>query len=74
MGTGLDRCHNVADVRRLALPRPPRPVRKILEGGAEDEVTLLRNTAAFDNLALHPRTLIDLSQIDLSARVFGRGI
>ena len=74
MGTRLDRCHNVADVRRLALPRLPLPVREFLEGGAEDEVTLRRNTAAFDDLALHPRTLIDVSEIDLSTRVFGREI
>ena len=74
MGTRLDRCHNVADVRRLALPRLPLPVREFLEGGAEDEVTLRRNTAAFDDLALHPRTLIDVSEIDLSTRVFGQQI
>ena len=74
MGTRLDRCHNVADVRRLALPRLPLPVREFLEGGAEDEVTLRRNTAAFDDLALHPRNLIDVSEIDLSTRVFGREI
>lgn len=74
MGTRLDRCHNVADVRRLALPRLPLPVREFLEGGAEDEVTLRRNTAAFDDLALHPRTLIDVSEIDLSTSIFGREI
>ena len=74
MGTRLDRCHNVADVRRLALPRLPLPVREFLEGGAEDELTLRRNTAAFDDLALHPRTLIDVSEIDLSTSVFGRKI
>ena len=74
MGMRLDRCHNVADVRRLALPRLPLPVREFLEGGAEDEVTLRRNTAAFDDLALQPRTLIDVSEIDLSTSVFGREI
>ena len=74
MGTRLDRCHNVADVRRLAVPRLPLPVHEFLEGGAEDEVTLRRNTAAFDDLALHPRTLIDVSEIDLSTSIFGREI
>ena len=72
MRTRLDRCHNVADVRRLALPRLPLPVRDFLEGGAEDETTLRRNTAAFDDLALHPRALIDVTEIDLSTRVLGQ--
>ena len=69
MGTRLDRCHNVADVRRLALPRLPLPVREFLEGGVEDEVTLRRNTAAFDDLALNPSALVDVTEIDLSTRV-----
>ena len=74
MGARLDRCHNVADVRRLALPRLPLPVREFLEGGAEDEVTLRRNTAAFDDLALNPRTLVDVSEIDLSTHVLGQEV
>ena len=74
MGTRLDRCHNVADVRRLALPRLPLPVREFLEGGVEDEVTLRRNTAAFDDLALNPSALVDVTEIDLSTRVVGQVI
>ena len=74
MGSRLERCHNVADVRRLALPRLPLPVRQFLEGGGEDEVTLRRNTAAFDDIALNPRTLIDVTEIDLSTRVLGQEI
>ncbi len=74
MAPRLDRCHNVADLRRLALPRLPLPVRQFLEGGVEDEVTLRRNTAAFDDLALHPSALIDVTEIDLSTRVLGRDV
>ena len=74
MGSKLDRCHSVADVRRLALPRLPLPVRQFLEGGAEDEVTLRRNIAAFDDIALSPRTLIDVTEIDLSTHVLGQEI
>ena len=74
MGTRLDRCHNVADVRQLALARLPLPVRHFVEGGAEDEITLRRNVAAFDDIALHPRALVDVSQIDLSTRVLGQEI
>ena len=74
MGSRLDRCHNVADVRRLALPRLPLPVRQFLEGGVEDEVTLRRNTEAFDDLALNPSALVDVTEIDLSTRVLGQVI
>ena len=74
MATRLDRCHNVAQVRRLALPRLPLPVREFLEGGAEDEVTLRRNSAAFDDLAFNPRALVDVTEIDLSTRVLGQDI
>jgi len=74
MRTKLDRCHNVAQVRRLALRRLPLPVRDFLEGGAEDETTLRRNTAAFDDVALRPRMLVDVAEVDLSVRVLGESI
>ena len=74
MGTRLDRCHNVADAQRLALARLPLPVCEFLEGGVEDEVTLRRNTAAFDDLALNPSALVDVTEIDLSTRVLGQVI
>ncbi len=57
---------------RLALPRLPLPVREFLEGGVEDEVTLRRNTEAFDDLALNPSTLVDVTEIDLSTPVLGK--
>ncbi len=74
MASRLDRCHNVADVRRLALGRLPLPVRAYLEGGAEGETTLRRNTAAFDDVSLNPRFLIDVAEIDLSTRVLGHDL
>ena len=74
MRARLDRCHNVTQVRRLALRRLPLPVRDFLEGGAEDEVTLRRNTAAFDDIALRPRGLVDVAEVDLSARVLDQPV
>jgi L-lactate dehydrogenase (cytochrome) len=74
MRTRLDRCHNIADVRRLALPRLPLPVRDFVEGGGEDEVSLRRNVTAFDDIALNPRALIDVTDIDLSTHVLGQDI
>jgi L-lactate dehydrogenase (cytochrome) len=42
-----------------------------IDGGAEDEVTLYRNSAGFGKYELLPRTLVDVSSIDLSTRVQG---
>jgi len=40
-------------------------------GGAETETSQRRNRLAIDSLALRPRVLNDVSQIDLSSKVFG---
>ena len=48
MSRSLDACINVADFRRLARKRVPRPIMDYVEGGAEDELTLVRNRAAFE--------------------------
>ncbi len=58
-GGSLARALNVADLRELARRRIPRFVFEYIDGGAEDEVTLRGNRAAFDRLRLLPSTLID---------------
>ncbi|MFI6347147.1 alpha-hydroxy acid oxidase [Streptomyces sp. NPDC050560] len=63
---------NVADVRALALRRLPRPVADVVEGGAEDEVTLRRNVAAFRRLRLLPSALAAPGGRDTSVEVFGQ--
>lgn len=65
---------NVADFRRLAKQRLPRMVFDYLEGGAEDETGLARNTEAFDRLRLMPFKLRDISHRTLSCELFGRAI
>ena len=42
-----------------------------IDGGAEDELTLRRNTGAFDALALMPRVLRDVDDVDLSTTILG---
>jgi L-lactate dehydrogenase (cytochrome) len=64
----------VADLRKLARRRLPRVAFDYLDGGAEDEVTLSRNRAAFDRWALVPRTLVDVGKIDLATSVLGQRI
>jgi len=70
----LARCHNVADLRSAARRRMARAAFDYLDGGAEDEVTLRRNRAAFARHALVPRVLVDVSELDLSTTVLGQRV
>ena len=49
----------------------PSPVFNYMDGGADDEWTLSRNTSAFDNYELLPAQLSDVSRIDLKTTLFG---
>jgi L-lactate dehydrogenase (cytochrome) len=68
----LARCHNIADLRRLAQRRIPAPMFHYIDGGADDEWTLRRNTSAFDDYQLWPNHLRDMSQVDLSTSLLGQ--
>jgi L-lactate dehydrogenase (cytochrome) len=68
---GIDRCFNVADFRRLAQRRLPAAMFHYIDGGSDDELTLRRNTAAFNDVELMPRVLVDVSTIDTRTRLFG---
>ena len=58
-------CHNFHDFRRMARRRLPGPIFDYIDGAADDEVTLRRNTAAFDDCDLVPRVLEGLlEQLD----------
>jgi L-lactate dehydrogenase (cytochrome) len=70
----LASCNNVMDFRRLARRRVPTPVFHYLDGGADDEVTLRRNTRAFDDYELLPSQLSDVSRIDTSSTLFGQSV
>jgi len=69
---GLDQCNNVEDFRRLAKRRLPGPIFHYIDGAADDEITLRRNTAAFDDCDLVPNVLAGVDSIDLTATVMGR--
>lgn len=65
---------NVMDLRNIARRRLPLPMWDMLEGGAEDEVTLARNTSAFDDFVLHTKSLVDVADIDLTSQLFGQDV
>ncbi|MDB5702289.1 MAG: alpha-hydroxy-acid oxidizing protein [Sphingomonadales bacterium] len=70
----LARCHNVAALRDHAIGRLPGPVFDYIDGGSEDEIALRESISAFDDLRLMPRTLVDVSALDLTTTLFGRRI
>ena len=65
-------CHNIADLRQLARRRLPAPVFHYLDGGADDELTLVNNSSAFDDYELLQTQLSDVSSIDMTSTLFGR--
>jgi L-lactate dehydrogenase (cytochrome) len=71
---GANHCNNVDDFRELARRRLPYPVFHYIDGGADDEVTKDRNTAAFADCDLVPNVLAGVADIDMRTTVMGREI
>jgi len=67
-------CHNYNDFRKLAKKKLPSPIFHYIDGGSDDEVTLNRNTEAFNDCDLIPNVLADVGNIDLSTTVLGKKI
>ncbi len=70
----IDRCYNFEDFRKLAKKKLPSPIFHYIDGGSDDEVTLNRNTEAFNDCDLIPNILSDVGKIDLSTTVLGQKI
>jgi L-lactate dehydrogenase (cytochrome) len=70
----LDRCFNLSDLRRMAHKKLPAPMFHYIDGGADDEWSLARNTDAFDNYELLPNYLRNVENIDLSTKILGARI
>ena len=62
----------IDDLRRRARRRLPRAVFDFIDGGAEDELTLRRNEAAFKQITFRPRVLVDTQARDQSTTVLGQ--
>ena len=68
----LAKCGDIADVRRLAKRNLPGGVFDYFDGAAETEWSLANNSAAFENVHLAPRVLVDVSRIDTRTTVMGQ--
>ncbi|WP_315761623.1 alpha-hydroxy acid oxidase [Sphingomonas sp. Y38-1Y] len=71
MSRALARVRNLADLQHLARRRLPAPMRDYIDGGADDEWTMRRNTAAFDDWTLVQRPLVDVATIDTGTTLLG---
>tara|TARA_B100001250_G_scaffold260226_1_gene224129 strand:- start:1403 stop:2554 length:1152 start_codon:yes stop_codon:yes gene_type:complete len=67
-------CYNFDDFRKLAKKKLPAPIFHYIDGGADDEVTLNRNTNSFNDCDLVPNILASVGEPDLSTNLFGRKI
>ena len=70
----LDHCACIADLEAIAKRRLPRAHYDYYAGGAEDELTLDANRAAFHKVFIRPRALVDVSRIDTETTALGTPI
>jgi len=70
----LASCHDVADLRRVAKRRIPRPVFDYVDGAADEELAVAANAAAFRQWRFLPRVLADVNVVDMSATVLGSAL
>ncbi|WP_225007874.1 MULTISPECIES: FMN-dependent L-lactate dehydrogenase LldD [Novosphingobium] len=63
---------SIPDYRELARRRLPRFLFDYIDGGSYAEVTLRRNIADLEDIALRQRVLRDVSNLDLSTELFGQ--
>jgi L-lactate dehydrogenase (cytochrome) len=62
---------NIEDLRERAEKRLPKAIFQYVDGGAYDEVTLKRNRADLDALALNERVMVDVSHLETAATLLG---
>jgi (S)-mandelate dehydrogenase len=65
---------SIEDLRRLARRHVPEPLFGFIDGGAEDELALAENRAAYDRWKFRQRVFVDVSQIDTEVDLFGKAI
>ena len=70
----LKDCYNFQDFRKLAKKKLPSPIFHYIDGGSDDEITLIRNTKSFDDCDLVPNVLTSVGNPDLSTTIFGKKI
>lgn len=65
---------NTEDVRKRARGRLPRFLFDLVDGGAEDEITMRANRAGFQKVTFRSRQFVDVSKRDLGSSVLGEKV
>ncbi len=67
----LKACNNIGDLRRRAERALPAPMFHYIDGAADDEWSMVRNTLAFNDYELLPSQLRDVQEINLQTSILG---
>ncbi|XTP38413.1 alpha-hydroxy acid oxidase (plasmid) [Mycobacterium sp. TJFP1] len=67
----LSSAQTIGDLRAIAKRRTPRAAFDYTDGAADAEISLARARQAFRDIEFHPSILRDVSDVDISTRVFG---
>jgi L-lactate dehydrogenase (cytochrome) len=70
----LQSAASVEDLRKIARRRLPGGVFDYIDGGAEDEVAMDRNTRGFRDMEFVPRVLRDMGNVDTTGTILGREV
>jgi L-lactate dehydrogenase (cytochrome) len=62
---------NIGDLREVARRKLPKAVFQYVDGGAYDELTIRRNRADLDALALNPKVMVDVSHLSTETTLLG---
>jgi 4-hydroxymandelate oxidase len=64
----------VSDFEPLAKHRMSHMAYEYVSGGAGDELTLRDNIQAYDRIRIHPRVLVDVSELDTRTTILGQAL
>jgi L-lactate dehydrogenase (cytochrome) len=67
----VERIYNFRTARDAARRRMPKALFDFIDGGADDEVTLRENHAAYGGITFRPRHALSIPEPDLTASVLG---
>ena len=70
--TGVDAINNVGDAREISKRKLPKMVWDFIDGGADGELAIAANRRSLNEIKLRPKFLTDVSNRDISAKIFGK--
>ncbi len=70
--TGVDAINTVGDAREISKRKLPKMVWDFIDGGADGELAIAANRRSLNEIKLRPKFLTDVSNRDISAKIFGQ--